>query len=165
MSALCLGPTLLFSLHTARYGAVFGYTTLAHKEETHKTDKKGEEAVGQLPAWLGNTPARPPERSPALGNVFAPVGKERLQTQDLYNPQPLFQLPLLLFSWAPRGISEDHPSSQHVMNQFRLSSCCHLYTYCQQAKAMKERGQNVNKCTPLVLIITPHHSFFILCFL
>lgn len=123
-------PTLLF-LSVQRFGicpgAVFGYTTLAHKEETHKTDKKGEEAVGQLPAWLGNTPARPPERSPALGNVFAPVGKERLQTQDLYNPQPLFQLPLLLFSWAPRGISEDHPSSHHVMNQFHLSSCCHLF--------------------------------------
>lgn len=74
-------------------GAVFGYTTLAHKEETHKTYKMGGEAVGQLPAWLGNTPARPPERSPALGNVFAPVGKERLQTQDLCNPPPLFGLP------------------------------------------------------------------------
>lgn len=89
-----------------RPSAVFGYTTLAHKEEAQETDKKVGEAVGQLPACLGNSPARPPERSPALGNVFAPVGKDGLQTQDLYNPLPLSQLAPLLLSWAPREITE-----------------------------------------------------------
>lgn len=107
-----------------RPGAVFGYTTLAHKEETDKTDKKRGEAVRQLAAWLGNTPAGPPERSPALGNVCAPVGKEDFKHKACATSTPL-QLPLLLFSWAPWGISEDRPSSHHAMNQSRLSSCCH----------------------------------------
>ncbi|CAB1451757.1 unnamed protein product [Pleuronectes platessa] len=47
----------------------------AHKEEIDETDKRGGEAVRQLPAWLGNTPAGPPARSPAWGDVCAPVGK------------------------------------------------------------------------------------------
>ena len=63
-------------------------TTLAHKEETDKTDKKGGEAVRQLPAWV--TLLRDPLRgSPAWGNVCAPVGKEDFKHEEaLYNLRP-----------------------------------------------------------------------------
>ncbi|TNN88984.1 hypothetical protein EYF80_000862 [Liparis tanakae] len=68
-------------------GAAFGFTTLAHKEETAKTDKKGGESVRQLPGWVTLLPD-PLRGSPAWGNVCAPVGKGRLQTQGLHNLHP-----------------------------------------------------------------------------
>lgn len=104
--------------------AAFGYTTRPHKEQIDKPDKRGGEAVRQLPAWLGNTPAGPPVRSPAWGNVCPPVGKEDFKHKVCATSTPL-QLPLLLFPWALRGISEDHPRSHHAVNQSRLSSLCH----------------------------------------
>lgn len=94
---------------------MFGYTTLAHKEETDKTDKHGEKAVRQLPAWLGNTPAGPPERSPEWGNVCAPVGEEDFKRRACTTSAQL-GLTLLLFSWAPWGISEDHASSHYTVS-------------------------------------------------
>lgn len=80
-------------------------------------------------------------------------GRKTSNTRPV-QPPPLLQLPLLLFSWAPRGISEDHPSSHHAMNQPRLSSCCHhapllslfcslIYTYCQPGHV--NEGRNVEK--------------------
>lgn len=98
---------------------------LAHNEDTHThihtgTDKKGGEAVRQLPLWFGNTTAGPPERNPALGSVCARSGRKDFKRKTCRTaPLPA---PLLPSSWAPWGTSEGRPSSHHVMNQF----CCHL---------------------------------------
>lgn len=125
-----------------RPGAVFGYTTLAHKEEAQETDKKVREAVGQLPACLGNSPARPPERSPALGNVFAPVGKDGLQTQDLYTPPAPLSARSSVVVLSSTG---DHwtPFPAVVTSWIPASLFCSLILNLPLARKRNERGLNV----------------------
>lgn len=116
-----------------------------------------------LPGWV--TLLRDPLRGAQPWVTSVPQsGRKDFKHKACTTSTPLAAPFLLLFSRAPRGISEDHPSSHHAMNQSRLSSCCHhalLLSLC-----CYECGQNPNKSSALVIIIPPLQPFpFILCFL
>lgn len=122
-----------------------------HIKRRHTRQIRWEERLldSCLPGWV--TLLQDPLRGAQPWVTSLPQsGRKDFKRRTCATPHLSLGCLLLLLSWAPQGISEDHPSSHHVMNQFCLPSRCHhapvmslfcsiIRTYCPLTKETRNR--------------------------